>query len=119
MSDITANDLYRETAPSRKKRRVFLWIFLAIQALFVVWIIAGSASSGPDTGSQVAQMCAGHSWYPLYSSHADCIKSGGELLSGASDVGKGIGVAFIIVFWMIVDVILGVCYGVHKLATRR
>ena len=85
----------------------------------MIWIITGSASGGPDTGAQAAQLCAGHAWYPLYSSQADCLKSGGGLLAGASDVGKGLAIGLIVVFWMVVDVILGVSYGVYKLATRR
>jgi len=105
--------------PTRRKRRVFLWVFLAIQALFVIWLIAGGSSHGPDTGSQVASSCDNHAWYPLYSSQADCVKQLGSLYAGASDAGKGIGAALIIVFWMVVDVILGVSYGVYKLATRR
>lgn len=39
-------------------------------------------------------------------------------LRDAGDAGKGIGAAIIIVSWMVVDVILGVAYGVYKLARR-
>ena len=106
-------------AAPRKKRHVFLWIFLTVQALFIIWIIAGSASHGPDTGTQVAQLCDNHAWYPLYNSQADCVKSGGALLAGASDVGKGLAIGLIVVFWVVVDFLLGVSYGVYKLATRR
>src|SRR6185312_11626421 len=37
------------TAP-RRKRRVFLWVFLAIQALFVAWLVTGLATvhTGPS-----------------------------------------------------------------------
>ena len=30
--------------PPRKRRRVFVWVFLAVQVLFVIWVIAGAAS---------------------------------------------------------------------------
>ena len=83
-------------APPRKKRHVFLWIFLAIQVLFIIWLITGGASA--DHG---VTHCTG----------PDC--------KGATEAGSAIGIGLIIVFWMVVDVILGVTYGVYKLATRR
>lgn len=39
---------YQQATPTpRKKRRVFLWVFLVIQVLFLIWIIAGAASGNP------------------------------------------------------------------------
>ena len=80
----------------RKKRRVFLWAFLAIQILFIMWLV----SAGTTTDHAVTH-CTG----------VDC--------KGATEAGPAIGIGLIVVFWMIADVILGVCYGVYKLATRR
>ena len=38
---------FTETAtvqtPARKRKRVFWWVFLGIQILFLVWVIAGAA----------------------------------------------------------------------------
>ena len=102
----------------RKKRRVFLWVFLAIQALFLIWVIAGAASKNPSTSAQIAQQCYHHAWFPLFKSQADCVTHFGGALNTAGDAGKAIGVGLIIVFWMVVDVILGVSYGVYRLATR-
>lgn len=68
------------------------------QALFIIWIIAGIAqASGQPSNCQglSAQTC-----------------------NNASDVGTGIGVALIIVLWMVVDFLLGVIYGVYRLAKR-
>jgi hypothetical protein len=51
---------YEAEVPTKKKRRTFMWVFLAIQALMLVWIIAGasSASGAPtDCGSLSAQAC--------------------------------------------------------------
>src|SRR5690606_41487507 len=31
--------------PQGKRRRVFLWVFLAVQILFLVWVIWGASSS--------------------------------------------------------------------------
>lgn len=62
----------------RKKRRIFLWFFLAVQALFIFWITAGAstASGTPE----------------------DCGDLSAEMCNDASDVGTGIGVFLIIVF---------------------
>lgn len=85
--------------PPKKKRRVFVWVFLAIQVLFLIWVIAGASSGSgqpDDCGSLSAQTC-----------------------NDASDTGTAIGVFLIIVFWAFVDIILGVTYGVWRLARRR
>jgi hypothetical protein len=74
------------------KWRPFSWVILVINILFLVWIIAGIASSSPsDCGSLTAKQC-----------------------SDATAVGTGIGVALIIVFWAFVDVILGVVWLVTR-----
>lgn len=102
----------------RRRRRVFMWVFLVIQALFILWIITGLASHGPDTGAQASQLCSGHGWYPLYKSYADCIAGGSKLLSGASDIGKGLGVTLIIAAWVIIDFLLAVTWLVVRLSRR-
>lgn len=83
----------------KKKRRIFLWVFLAVQVLFIIWIIAGlSGASGDaaDCGSL---------------SQADC--------NAAEDIGTGIGVALVVGFWLAVDFLMAVTYGVYRLASRR
>jgi hypothetical protein len=86
------------TEPPKKKRRIFLWVFLAIQVLFIIWIITGMGStSGKAT---------------------DCGGLDQETCEAAEDVGAGIGVFFIIVFWMMVDFLLAVGYGIYRLAKR-
>jgi hypothetical protein len=115
---------YYQQAPGgaqpRKKRRIFLWVFLAIQAIFLIWLITGLASkgSGPSVASQTASACSNGGWQGLFKSHADCMKHYAVGLQDAGNVGKGLGAAIIIVFWMVVDVILGIGYGVYKLARR-
>lgn len=105
--------------PPRKKRRVFLWVFLAIQGLFIIWIIGGVASKNPSVASQVASFCDHHGWYPLYKSQADCTASYGRTLNDAGNAGKGIGVAIVLVFWVVVDIIVGGGYAIYRLASRR
>jgi hypothetical protein len=77
---------------------VFLWVFLAVQVLFVVWIIAGIASGSgqpSDCGSLSAKTCR-----------------------DAANAGTGLGVALIVVFWVVVDFLMAVIYGVYRLAKR-
>lgn len=85
-------------APKRRKR-IGLWLFLALQALFLIWIITGIAgnSAPADTGGVLTQ------------SDADAAKA----------VGTGLGVALIVGFWMTVDVIIGVIVFVVHLARRK
>ena len=92
-------------APRRKKRRIFLWIFLAVQALFLIWLIAGIASAAHGIPAYCHQ-----------GTHSQFI--GVKGCTSASQAGAALGAAAIIVFWMVVDVILGIGYGVYKLATR-
>jgi hypothetical protein len=79
----------------RKKRRVFMWVILAINALFLWWIIAGVGGN--------ADNCAGEVGDAL------------EACQTGSSIGTGLGVIFIIFLWAMVDVILGVLY----IVTRR
>lgn len=110
----------QDRAAPRRKRRIFLWVFLAIQALFVIWLIAGLSSSpaGPSVAAQTAHACAGTGWQGLFKSHADCMRHYAAGVNAASDIGSGIGAAIIIAFWAVVDVILGIGYGVYKLSRR-
>ncbi|MGH3349141.1 MAG: hypothetical protein ACRDPS_00640 [Nocardioides sp.] len=81
----------------KKKRRIFWWFFLAVQILFIIWIIAGATSGGTAT---------------------DCGSLSQQACQDAQDVGTGIGVFLIVIFWMIVDFFLAVIYGIYRLATR-
>ncbi|SEQ71590.1 hypothetical protein SAMN04487983_1007167 [Streptomyces sp. yr375] len=91
------------TAPPPKKRhRIFLWIFLAVQILFLIWVITGAAS-----GSGTPEECRGLTGDNL------------KLCKDASDVGTTIGVGLIIGLWAAADIILGFTYLVYRLATRQ
>jgi hypothetical protein len=81
-------------APGRK-RRVFLWVFLAVQVLFIAWIIAGAAAGHGSCGDLSARACA-----------------------DAADTGHGIAVAFQIIAWCVTDFLLAVIYGICRLARR-
>lgn len=88
--------------PPRKRRRVFPWVFLAVQILFLIWVITGAAS-----GSGTPAECRGRTGDAL------------ELCEDASDVGTAIGVGLMIALWAAVDIILGLAYIVFRLARRR
>ncbi|MFI8173997.1 transposase [Streptomyces microflavus] len=84
----------------KKHHRIFLWVFLAVQALFLVWIITGANSND----------------------QAPCEGMAGDALTtcqNAGDVGTAIGVGLIITLWVAVDIILGITYGVYRLARRQ
>jgi hypothetical protein len=82
----------------KKKKRIFMWFFLVVQALFIVWVIGGaSTGAGQPT---------------------DCGSLDVETCNAASDVGTGIGVALLVVLWMVVDFLLAVGYAIYRLAKR-
>jgi hypothetical protein len=87
-------ELAVEGAP-RRRRRVFLWVFMAVQVLFVLWIVTGAtAGSSPCRG---------------LSAH-DC--------ATASDAGHGLAIAAQVVAWVVADFLLAVIYGIYRLARR-
>lgn len=93
----------------RKARRIFLWAFLAVQALFVLWIVLGIATTHTaPTSAQLAQGCYNGNWSPLFSSQADCVTHYGGALNDAGTAGKAIGAGLVVLFWVIVDIILGI-----------
>jgi hypothetical protein len=109
-----------QQAPPRKRHHVFRWVFLAIQVIFIIWIIAGLASngSGPTVAQQVAQQCGNGGWQGLFKSYGDCTVHYGHALNDATDTGKGLGVALVIVAWCVVDFLVGGTYAIWRLSTR-
>lgn len=86
---------------SRRKRlgllpgwRVFTYVILTINALFLIWVIVGAASG------------SGHA--------TNCGSLDQQTCDSAAHAGTAIGVALIIVFWAVVDVILGILWLVTK-----
>lgn len=107
----------------RKKRRVFLWVFLAVQVIFIIWLavgLSGASHSGADAHAQAVQWCSDKSnWQYLYKSQADCVTHYGNGLNAAGDLGNTIGAGLVIGLWVAVDAILGIGYGIYRLASRR
>lgn len=86
----------------RKRRRVFFWVFLAVQILFLIWVIAGISS-----GSGTSDSCEGLT--------GDSLK----LCEDAGDIGTTIGVGLVVGFWVAADFILGLTYVIYRLASRQ
>ncbi|MFE6223057.1 hypothetical protein [Streptomyces sp. NPDC057854] len=87
-----------ESNQPRKPRRVFLWVFLAIQALFLLLVILG-ASSGAGAPE-------------------DCGTLARETCNDAESAGTAIGVGILIALWAAVDLILGVTYAIYRVSRR-
>jgi hypothetical protein len=85
------------TTPTRKKRRIFMWVFLAVQVLYLVWIIGGASAAG---------------------SSASCNGLDAQTCHDATAVGTGLGVAMIVMLWFFTDLFLGIAYAVYRLARR-
>lgn len=86
------------SAPVKRRRRIFLPLFLLVQAVFIVWIITGAMSGSgqpTDCGSLTAETC-----------------------DAAQNAGTAIGVALIVVCWVVVDFLLAVGYVIYRLAKR-
>jgi hypothetical protein len=78
--------------------RVFTWIILAINVLFLIWIITGIASNN--------------------STAADCGSLDRAACEAAENVGTAIGVGLIVGLWVAADVILGVLWLITRRKTR-
>lgn len=112
-----------EARPTKKRKRVFMWFFLVVQAIFLIWLITGlvgASHNGADAHAQALQWCANKdNWQYLYKSQADCVTHYGNGLNDAGDVGNTIGAALVIGLWVGVDVILGVGRLIVVLSRRR
>jgi hypothetical protein len=107
----------------RKRRRVFMWTFLAVQALFAIWLVTGivSAAHGvpADAHAQAVTYCAGTGWQPLFKSHADCMQHYAHGMAEAGQVGSAIGAGIVIFLWVATDIVLGIGRIVVLTARRR
>lgn len=100
----TPHETFHQTpAKPKKKKRIFMWFFLAVQALFVIWLIAGLG------GADAEAECAGQTFNGFYT-REDCIM--------AFEAGTGIGVGLVFILWLVVDFILVMGWAVVKLARR-
>lgn len=80
--------------PARKKGfRKFTWVILAINVIFLVWLIAGfaTANNSPCGGGLSTSAC-----------------------QAASDIGTGIGAMIVVFLWVAADIILGIIWLITR-----
>jgi hypothetical protein len=102
-------------------RHLFLYFFLAVQALFLAWVITGTSSASGNEAQAHAQAvhdCAGQGWKYLYNSYGDCVTKLGSDYKTASDAGTGVGVGLLLGLWIALDVLLLLGRVVVLLARR-
>jgi hypothetical protein len=93
----------------RKRKRVFMWCFIALQAVFLAWVITGiSTANNAPSAAEVHKGCDNGAWVGLFQSHADCMTHYAAGLSQAGNAGTAIGVGIVIALWVACDVILGI-----------
>jgi len=101
-----------------KRRKIFLWFFLALQLIMIIWIASAAGSSDGPTSAEIAQFCGGNAWQGLFTSYGDCVQHGAVGIQAAHSVGKGLAVATLVIGWVIVDFLVSVTYGIYRLVTR-
>jgi len=79
--------------------RIFTWIILIINVLFLIWIITGISSRPSATA-------------------ANCQSLDLKTCQAANDAGTGIGVFLIIFLWVAADIILGIIWLITRKKTR-
>lgn len=82
-----------------RRWRPLTWVILAVNLLFVVWIVAGLLG--------VADECTGFSGTEL------------DLCEAGTAIGAGIGVGIIVFLWVAADIILGVVWLVTRSRRRE
>jgi hypothetical protein len=110
-------------AKPRKRKRIFMWFFLAVQAIFIAWLAAGIAGAAhgipADAHAQALAYCKGNGWSPLFNSYQDCIVHYANGMRGAAEVGSTIGAGLVIGLWVATDVILGIGRLIVVFARRK
>lgn len=83
-----------EKTTKKKPRRVFLWSFLAVQIVYIVWLVTGLVSAAGTSANTAAE-------------------------AAGKDIGTTIGAALIIGLWIATDVILGIGRWVYLTARKH
>jgi hypothetical protein len=121
MSDITITPGQETAEPAkpRKRKRVFMWFFLAVNALFALWVFPALFSGTGASHAEIASMCGNGAWSPLFKSYQDCVVHGAHGIIAAHDVGKTVALTMMIGLWVAADVILGIGRLVVVFARRN
>jgi len=78
--------------------RKFTWFILAVQVLFLIWIITGLSGASSNCDGEVGDAL--------------------EICEAATAIGAGIGVGIIIFLWAFLDIIFGVIWLVTNRGQR-
>lgn len=90
------NETQQPDTNQKKRPRIFLWVFIFVQTLFILWIVVGASSQPEECYGLTAKDC-----------------------QEAYDTGKAIGVGLIVGLWAAVDVILGITYAVYRFTRKN
>jgi hypothetical protein len=96
---------------------LFPWAFLAIQAIFLAWLITSLVSHANDAPSahDLAQACGNGAWHGLFNSYQDCANQTSDAFNAAhyDTVGAGL----VTLLWVAADFIIGLPYLIYRVAT--
>jgi hypothetical protein len=103
-----------------KPHHVFLWVFLSIQAIFIIWLIFGAFgnahSINPDVVAQCRQLVSAGVTraQSMGMTQSQCV----SFLGGAAKTGSALGAGLVVVLWVVVDFLVGLTYGIYRLVRR-
>lgn len=81
----------------KKRRRIFAWVIVGINLIFLIWLITGLVGAAQQTATQCANQ-----------------QDMARLCHDASNAGTAIGAALIIGLWVALDIILGILWLVTR-----
>jgi hypothetical protein len=106
-----------------RRRAVFPWFFLAVQVLFLILVIAAALASDHGTAEavsrQVARTCLNGAWQGAFTSQRACLQHFHVALPHGQDLDPGLSPGLVAIAWLVADVLLGVGYGLYRLARGR
>jgi hypothetical protein len=107
----------------QRRLPVFPWFFLAVQVLFLVLVIAAALASDHGTAEavshQVARTCLHGAWQGVFTSQRACLEHFHVALPQGQDLDPGLSPGLVAIAWLVADVLLGLGYGLYRLARAR
>ena len=94
-------------ARPREKHRIFLWCFASVQVIFIIWLVVGIHGNATAISPTVVHQCHEPANLATWGSVQACENA----LGAAAKAGTGLGVAAIIIRWILVNGALGFFYG--------
>lgn len=85
-------------AAPAKRKRWFMWTFIAVQAVFLLWILIGIDN--------------------VKGAGENCVGLDAQTCHDAATTGAVVGFTIVIIVWAAIDLILGVTYAIVRLNRR-